>query len=392
MVRSSVSLYSVFILILLFSLPLRVEPEDRLHFKALANKYGLNCEEHDVVTQDGYILSLFRIPGDRTRPVLLMHGILDSADTFMIRGNTSMVAVLANTGYDVWVGNERGNRYSRRHVTLDPNNDKQFWDFSFHEMGMYDLPAFIDYILYRTGQSKLSCIGHSQGNTIFYVLGSMRPEYNDKIRLMIALAPICYLYHLPEPAKSIVQAWPVISDFLTAVGHEEVFGHNSIERKIVKSLCRRKDSYELCGKGILMNIAGNDPEELEPEFLTTVVAYYPSSTSRKCGTHLLQMGLKKDFSQIDYGAMGNLAAYNSVTPPNYDLGKVTMKIALLVASNDKMNSLTDVKILRRRLPNVVDYYVISWSKFNHADYVWGRNMAKHLFPKVFSLLELFGKD
>lgn len=47
--------------------------------------------------------------------------------------------------YDVWMGNSRGNTYSRHHVSLS-NNDKKYWDFSFHEMAMHDIPAEIDFI------------------------------------------------------------------------------------------------------------------------------------------------------------------------------------------------------------------------------------------------------
>lgn len=368
-------------------------PEDgQLNFRRLANKYGLSCEEHDVTTEDGYILKLFHIPGDKARPVLLMHGIIDSADTFMIRGNGSMVAALARAGYDVWVGNKRGNRYSRRHKRFNPDIHKEYWDFSFHEIGLYDLPAKIDYILARTGQTQLSCIGHSQGNTVFYVLGSMRPEYNEKIKLLIALSPICYLHHLPPPAKNIVQAWPFIDRLFSLVGKHEVFSDFSLETNVLKTLCTAKGSYELCGKGFILRIAGLDTDELEPDFLPIVMSHYPSGTSRKSGTHLLQLGLKRNFTQMDYGLQKNLAVYNSVTPPNYDLGKVTMRVALIVASNDGMCSLTDVKILRSRLPNVVEYRVLDWSKFNHIDYVWGRNMDRHLFPTVFSLLERFGDE
>lgn len=67
--------------------------------------------------------------------------------------------------------------------------------FSWHEMGVFDLPAYIDYILERTARSQLHYIGHSQGTTTFFVMASTRPEYNQKIKSMHALAPVAYFEH-----------------------------------------------------------------------------------------------------------------------------------------------------------------------------------------------------
>lgn len=62
-----------------------------------------------------------------------------------------------------------------------------------HEMGYYDLPSTIDYILNKTNQDKLYYVGHSQGTSDFMVMASTRPEYNEKIALSILLAPVVYM-------------------------------------------------------------------------------------------------------------------------------------------------------------------------------------------------------
>ena len=59
-------------------------------------------------------------------------------------------------GYDVWLGNTRGNRYSHGHVSLDPAVDKaEYWDYDWHEAGLYDVPAEIEFILDYTGRTQV---------------------------------------------------------------------------------------------------------------------------------------------------------------------------------------------------------------------------------------------
>lgn len=92
------------------------------------------------------------------------------------------------------------------------------FDYSFDEMGHYDTPAFIDHILAATKQEKLFYIGHSQGTTSFFVMASQRPEYNEKIRLMISLAPVAFMAHTAHPLlkilvqnKDILYVWTSIT-------------------------------------------------------------------------------------------------------------------------------------------------------------------------------------
>ena len=74
--------------------------------------------------------------------VFLQHGLLASADSW-VSNEASIAFTLANKGYDVWLGNQRGTKYSRTHSWLNPDKleDLHYWDFSFTEMGEIDAPA-----------------------------------------------------------------------------------------------------------------------------------------------------------------------------------------------------------------------------------------------------------
>jgi len=50
------------------------------------------------------------------------------------------------------MGNSRGNKYSLGHESLNYEHDDKYWEFSFTEMGDFDSPAFIDYIIENTGR------------------------------------------------------------------------------------------------------------------------------------------------------------------------------------------------------------------------------------------------
>lgn len=57
----------------------------------------------------------------------------------------------------------------------------------------------IDYVLIETSVSKLQYAAFSQGTTAFFVMMSTRPEYNDKVSAMQALAPVAYVGNIKSP-------------------------------------------------------------------------------------------------------------------------------------------------------------------------------------------------
>lgn len=134
----------------------------------------------------------------------MMHGMFDSSATWVLAGPHNALGYrLVDEGYDVWLGNARGNRYSTNHTEYKPYgsliNRAKFWAFSWHEVGYYDLPASIDYILDQTGQSKLQYISHSQGGTSLFVMLSERPEYNDRVEIAHTMAPAVFMSHCGSP-------------------------------------------------------------------------------------------------------------------------------------------------------------------------------------------------
>jgi lysosomal acid lipase/cholesteryl ester hydrolase len=84
-------------------------------------------------------------------------------------------------------------------------------------MGVYDLPAVVDYILKTTGEQKLYYIGHSMGTTMFYVFLSERPQYNSKIRAMFSLAPVAFSSHMTNPLRAFIMTRGLEAIF---VGHQ----------------------------------------------------------------------------------------------------------------------------------------------------------------------------
>ena len=54
----------------------------------------------------------------------------------------ALPVLLFQDGFDVWLGNNRGTRHSRRHKDLDADEDAAlYWDFSLTDFGVSDIPA-----------------------------------------------------------------------------------------------------------------------------------------------------------------------------------------------------------------------------------------------------------
>lgn len=103
------------------------------------------------------------------------------------------------TGFDVWMSNTRGNTYNRGHIYLNSIIGQRYWRFSMDELALIDLPIQIDFVLKKTGASKLAYLGHSQGCTLIYMLLSEKPEYNDKLSVVLHVGPVAFIEFIRAP-------------------------------------------------------------------------------------------------------------------------------------------------------------------------------------------------
>jgi len=120
-----------------------VDPDANRNFTQIIQAKGYPVETHNVTTEDGYILTVFRMPNPTGLPVLLQHGLLDSSFTWILNEpNQSLPYLLWDRGYDVWMGNNRGNLYSKSHVSLNPDS-KEFWQFSWDQVSSLVLSSVL---------------------------------------------------------------------------------------------------------------------------------------------------------------------------------------------------------------------------------------------------------
>lgn len=357
---------------------------------------GYPSEEHHVITSDGYNLTIHRIPfgkldncsrtlcpPHKRPPVYLQHGLLCSSADFVVAGPEQALGyILADAGYDVWMGNCRGNTYSRKHVRMKPYQ-RQFWKYTWHEMGSIDIPEMIDYVLNRTQEQSLHYIGHSQGTTAFFVMGSMRPQYNAKIRGAHLLAPAAYMSQMTSPLIQLLAPLTNLAEVaFNVLGSGEMLATGDVLSLAGEATCKAHAmTMEMCSN-LLFLFVGFDSALFNVTLLPEIVKRTPAGVSVRQVLHYVQAVRSHKFCQYDYGRFGNMMKYKAKVPPEYSLKSVKAPVYLYYGANDWLVSMRDVRKLKKSLPNVKFSYRLPYPNWNHIDFLWANNVKSVLYDVV----------
>ena len=168
-------------------------------------------------------------------PVLLMHGLMMSSEGWLVGGRDSALPfMLADAGYDVWLGNNRGNKYSQLHLSKHTASDS-FWHFSIDDFARYDFPSMIEHILAYTGYSKVAIVAFSQGSAQGFASLSLQPYLNDRVSVFVALSPALAIRGLAKsPVTALVQA--DLSFFYLLFGRQRVLASAVDVQRVLSGL------------------------------------------------------------------------------------------------------------------------------------------------------------
>lgn len=356
----------------------------------MVHAHGFTIHEHVIQTKDGYLLSIHRIlPKEdgkisNVKPIVyLHHGLLTNSELFVLGETTErcLPFVLINKGYDVWLGNNRGNKYSRKHLVLS-SSDEKFWNYSLDEFAMFDIPNTIDYILDITKQEQLNYIGFSQGAAQGLASISLNHSLNSKIKVFIGLSPAMVPKGLNNSLCSfLVQSTPRL--------FYRLFGKRSILPSVV--FWQKMMGPSLYEKVVDLSLiflfnwkSGNIPTSQKK-------MGYPhmfSPSSVKSVLHWLQIIDNKRFQMFDEGgASGSSLVYfsgtskrtNRVAP--FPTQTVSVPCLLIYGKSDMLIDI-DKTLQSLCCPTKV----IALDGYEHMDTLWSSDVESKVFEPVLDFL------
>jgi pimeloyl-ACP methyl ester carboxylesterase len=298
----------------------------------------------------------------------------------------SLGYILHDQGFDVWLGNSRGNSYSQDNIHF-PRHDKEYWKtIDWGLMAEFDIPAFVGYVRNATGFAKVAYVGHSQGTTqMFAALAANYGNIKEQLTVFVALAPVAYVKHQKSPLLTIMAdartGW-----WLEMLGDNQFMPNTALLRKLGISC----DLIPLGCDMLLFTICGpSNPKNINGSRIDFYLNWEPADTSVQNMMHWAQSVRKEEFSMYDYGKEGNMEHYHQPTAPVFNISNIATPTALFSGGEDWLGDPMDVAQLRADYnPEylVVDNFQQSYA---HLDFVWAINANTLIYPEVIATINKY---
>jgi len=305
--------------------------------------------------------------------------------------NKSLPIQLAREGYDVWLPNCRGNIFSTEHIKREVYDSykfySDFWNFTFHEMAVYDLPAYIEYIVSMTGFEKIDYIGHSQGTLIFYLNFIMNSPFLEKhVDKLVALGSVLTLNYQTSPVVNVLKyTW--FLNLLEDLYIRNIFNLGTDFNRLLHEFCQYLLS--LCQYIISSIVQTKKTGIVEWNQMLGLFYYEPGGTSTKNMMHWLQNIRDKQVRQFDYGQKLNQQNYGQPEPPAYNLTKLkdfNFTSFIIAGDSDPFTVKEDFDLFLSYI-NMEGKTTKYLENYNHLDYVWADDAYDDIYVDVIAFLK-----
>lgn len=117
------------------------------------------------------------------------------------------------------------------------------------------------------------------------------------------------------------------------------------------------------------------------------LGHTPAGASVRQLAHYGQGISSKRFRRYDHGWWSNRRKYGSITPPNYDLSKITTPVFLHYSDSDPLAHVNDVDRLFAELGRPIGKFRVQMQTFSHLDFIWGIDAKTLIYDRVISLIK-----
>lgn len=432
------------------------DPDACRNVAEIIESRGFKAEEYDVVTKDGYILTIQRIVNplvasnyrSKMKPVILQHGLMSSSVDWVVNSlsvrpkewpvadgnspqddmrnqleedqvaqkcseqeksckeqqlNETSGAFNDDPEHPRALGFYLANRgydvflaNSRGNVYGQRHVSKSSWDPRFWA---FSFDEQIDYDLPAVIEFVQKLTGHKKIGYVGHSQGTL---------MMFGLQSKHPEYaDIVEPFVALA---PVAYCYHTRTParyfaiYTPIFQHidmwfgssNAAVRYLAPKVCAPDlIKRDVCGNIVFLG-TGFDLDEFDITRAEAYLTHMPSGTSYKNIAHYGQAILNKNFAHYDHGVVANQIKYGQPHPPDYDLSRIRSKsIVMFTAENDWLAAPEDVALLKSKLtvqPHRVYNLTEHVPKWNHIDFVYGIHAGKLVNSHIIEVMDEFNEQ